>query len=122
MFSISKPLIITLSLLFFGCNVHDQTYLEKHLPESTFRGVWVTNVGSDALKSEADIKALVSNCKKYLINHLFVVVWNKGVTQYPSDVLEKYIGVKQEPMLSHFDPLEYLIRQAHKEDKSSRLV
>ena len=115
MFSIYTPFIITLIFLFIRCNIHDKTYLEKHLPESTFRGVWVTNVGSDAIKSEADIKALVSNCKKYLINHIFVVVWNKGVTQYPSDVLEKYIGVKQETMLSHFDPLEYLISQAHKQ-------
>ena len=115
MFWITKSFIITLSLLLISCNISDRTYLEKHLPESTFRGVWVTNVGSDALKSEVNIKALVSNCIKYQINHLFVVVWNKGLTQYPSDVLEKYIGLKQEPMLSHFDPLEYLINQAHRE-------
>ena len=115
MFSIHKPLILVLSLLIIGCKIEDQTYLEKHLLKSDFRGVWVTNVGSDALKTEANIKTLISNCKKYLINHLFVVGWNKGVTQYPSSVLEKYIGVKQEKIFSHFDPLEYLIDQAHQE-------
>ena len=81
MFSIYKPLIITLIFLFIRCNIHDKTYLEKHLPESTFRGVWVTNVGSDAIKSEADIKALVSNCKKYLT---IIFLWWFGIKELPN--------------------------------------
>ena len=113
MFTIYKSLAVFIIIFFTCCNFPSKTYLEKHLPKSSFKGVWVTNVGSDALKSEANIKELVSNCKKHQINHLFVVVWNKGVTQYPSDVLNKYIGIKQEQMLSHFDPLEFLIEVAH---------
>jgi len=43
MFSIYKPLIITLIFLFIRCNIHDQTYLEKHL-----RGVinWIESKSS----------------------------------------------------------------------------
>ena len=109
-----QKVLLTLCYLFMACQT-DQNYLEKHLSKGAFKGVWVTNVGSDALLSEEGIKRLISNCKKYQIDQLFVVVWNKGFTQYPSKVLEKYIGVKQEPLLSHFDPLAYLIEQAHKE-------
>ena len=43
------------------------------------------------------------------------MVWNKGLTQYPSDVLNKYIGIKQEQIFSHFDPLEFLIEVAHRQ-------
>ena len=116
MFLIYKSLAVILTIFFTCCNSPSKTYLEKNLPKSSFKGVWVTNVGSDALKSEANIKDLVYNCKKHQINHLFVVVWNKGVTQYPSDVLKKYIGIEQEQMLSHFDPLKFLIEVAHRQD------
>ena len=113
MFGSAKPLILALGFLFICCQIN-QNYLEKHLPEGSFKGVWVTNVGSEAIKSKFNIQKLVSHCKKYEINNLFVVVWNKGVTQYPSAVLKKYIGVNQEQMLSHFDPLATLIEEAHK--------
>lgn len=71
-------------------------------------------MGGDAIKSKFNIQTLVSHSKKYEINNLFVVVWNKGVTQYSSAVQKKYNGVKQEQMLSHFDPLATLIEEAHK--------
>ena len=105
MLSIYKSLAVSITIFFTYCDSPSKTYLEKYLPKSSLKGVWVTNVGSDALKSEANIKDLVYNCKKHQINHLFVVVWNKGLTQYPSDVLNKYIGIKQEQIFSHFDPL-----------------
>lgn len=103
-----------LNFILVSCSA-EKSFLETQLPESNFRGVWVTNVGSDALKSETNIKKLINDCKKYQINHLFVVVWNKGLTQYPSEVLNRYIGINQEPLLSHFDPLQVLIEQAHRE-------
>ena len=65
--------------------------------------------------SRENIKITVKNAVKYGINNLFVVVWNKGVTQYPSEVLEKYIGIKQDLKFSGFDPLELLIEESHKE-------
>ena len=81
MISIYKTLAVSITIFFTFCNPKSKTYLEKHLPESSFKGVWVTNVGSDAIKSEANIKDLVYNCKKNQINHIFVVVWNKGLTE-----------------------------------------
>ena len=61
--------------------------------ESSVRGTWVTNVASEALNSRENIKKVVEQSKAAGLNHLFVVVWNKGVTIYPSKVVQKYIGV-----------------------------
>ncbi len=93
----------------------DNIKLENCLPQSDFRGAWVTNVASDALVSPENIKLTVRNAVKFGINNLFVVVWNKGVTQYPSEVLEKYIGIKQDLNFNAFDPLKLLIEESHKE-------
>ena len=112
MFGSTKPQILLLSFLFICCQTN-QNYLEKHLPEGFLKGDWVTNVGSDAIKSKFNIQSLISHCKKYEINNLFVVLRNKGVTKYPSSLLKKYIGMNQEQMLSHFDPLATLIEEAH---------
>ena len=38
------------------------------------RGVWVTNVASDALRSREQIQKAVLRCKEFGLNHLFVVV------------------------------------------------
>jgi uncharacterized lipoprotein YddW (UPF0748 family) len=64
MLSIYKSLAVSITIFFTYCNSPSKTYLEKYLPKSSLKGVWVTNVGSDALKSEANIKDLVYNCKK----------------------------------------------------------
>ena len=38
------------------------------------RGVWVTNVASNALKSKKNIKEAIQLCKKNSINNIYVVV------------------------------------------------
>ncbi len=86
------------------------------LPKSDFRGVWVTNVGSEAMKNEANIQKLINNCQKFGINNIYVVVWNKGLTMYPSKVLEEYIGIKQDPSYNNFDPIATIIKLAHQKE------
>ena len=83
--------------------------------ESPVRGTWVTNVASEALNSRENIKKVVEQSKAAGLNHLFVVVWNKGVTIYPSKVVQKYIGVKQDDHYPGRDPLQEMIEEAHKE-------
>lgn len=79
------------------------------------RGTWVTNVASEALNSRENIIKTVRQSKAAGLNHLFVVVWNKGLTIYPSKVLKKYIGVKQDDHYPGRDPLQEMIEEAHKE-------
>jgi uncharacterized lipoprotein YddW (UPF0748 family) len=78
------------------------------------KGTWITNVASDILKSKKNIIEGIQLCKKNGINNIYVVVWNNGVTMYPSKVVEEYIGVKQSPVYVNRDPLKEIIAEAHK--------
>lgn len=77
------------------------------------RGVWVTNVASNALRSEENIQQVVDNCRKYGMNTICMVVWNAGKTMYPSAVAEKYVGLRQDPIYGSLDPLKVMIEKAH---------
>ncbi|MFN9957596.1 MAG: family 10 glycosylhydrolase, partial [bacterium] len=69
----------------------------------SIHGTWITNVASEALRSEKNIKEAVALCKQKGLNNIYVVVWNGGVTMYPSKVVESYIGIKQHPVYKGFD-------------------
>lgn len=79
------------------------------------RGVWVTNVASKALLSKKNIREAVKLCKKQGMNTIYVVVWNNGLTMYPSQVLEDYIGVRQSPVYKGFDPIACMVMEGHKQ-------
>jgi uncharacterized lipoprotein YddW (UPF0748 family) len=78
------------------------------------RGTWITNVASHALLSEKNIKEAVKLCKQKRLNNIYVVVWNGGVTMYPSEVVQSYIGIKQHPVYKGFDPIKTIIKEGHK--------
>ncbi len=78
------------------------------------RGTWITNVGSNALTSEQNIKEAIRLCKNAGINNLYVVVWNNGETMYPSKVVEEYIGLKQSKIYGNRDPVKEIIKEGHK--------
>lgn len=79
-----------------------------------FRGVWLTNVASDALSSRKKIKETVDVCSRSGINTIFMVVWNKGYTLYPSEVMKKEFGIAIDPAFKGRDPLQELIEEAAK--------
>lgn len=78
------------------------------------KGVWLTNVDSRALFSKQNIIDAVNTCKNTGINTIFVVMWNKAMTLYPSNVMKKMFGEPIDPCLAGRDPLEELIEEAHK--------
>lgn len=82
--------------------------ISKHV-----RGVWLTNVASQVLYSSESIKAAVKNCRKKGINHIFVVMWNKGRTLYPSKIMRDSFGIEIEEALLGRDPLREIIDAAH---------
>lgn len=82
--------------------------------QETIKGTWITNVASEILKSKKNIIEGIRLCKKSGINNVYVVVWNNGVTMYPSKVVEEYIGVKQSPVYDNRDPLKEIIEEGHK--------
>ena len=89
----------------------------EDLPEAV-RGVWLTNVASDALFTRSGIERAVALCADLGINSIFVVTWNKGHTLYPSDIMREFTGVAMDPALDPEqlgrDPLQELIDAAHK--------
>lgn len=85
-------------------------------PQATaVRGVWLTNVDSDVLTSQAKIEAAVQRCKELNINTIFVVTYNKAATTYPSQVMDELIGVPIDPLYAGRDPLREVIDAAHAE-------
>lgn len=79
----------------------------------SIRGVWLTNVASQVLYSPDGIKNAVKNCRKNGINHVFVVMWNKGRTLYPSKVMKDSFGIEIEEALQGRDPLREILDAAH---------
>jgi len=84
------------------------------------RGVWLTNVASDALFSDENIDEAVAYCDSLGMNTIFVVTWNKGMTTYPSQVMKELTGVEMDPALdpenTGRDPLKKVIEEAHQRD------
>lgn len=78
------------------------------------RGTWITNVASTAMQSPDNIRQTVAHCKRNGLTDLFVVVWNRGLTMYPSKVVKQYIGIEQDPLYKGFDPLQIFVEEGHK--------
>ncbi|MCS7053172.1 MAG: family 10 glycosylhydrolase [Ignavibacterium sp.] len=77
------------------------------------RGVWLTNVDSEVLNSKQSIIEAVNLLDELGFNTIFVVVWNKAMTTYPSKIMKELTGVEIDTTFSHFDPLKELIEVAH---------
>lgn len=80
---------------------------------SGVKGVWLTNVASQALYTKEGIKQAVDLCQKSGINHIFVVTWNKGRTLYPSKIINDLFKIPIEEALAGRDPLREIIDEAH---------
>lgn len=78
------------------------------------RGVWLTNVDSDALNSKENIIETVELCDQLGFNTIFVVTWNKAMTSYPSKIMKEFTGVEIDTLFTGRDPLKELIDEAHK--------
>lgn len=77
------------------------------------RGVWLTNVDSDVLESREKIAEAMELLARTNINAVYPVVWNKSMTLYPSDVMEKRFGIRIDPLYEGRDPLQDVIVEAH---------
>lgn len=69
-----------------------QAHVRKR--RSTFstemRGMWVSNVDSNVMDSFGNMESLAARVSNLNMNALYPVVWNKGETFYPSDVMMRY--------------------------------
>ncbi len=87
-------------------------FFEDHIQIEEVRGVWLTNVDSDILDSEANITAGFQQLKNLGFNTIYPVVWNRGFTLYPSPVAEEFIGKKVADQFKERDLLAEIITAA----------
>lgn len=80
------------------------------------RGVWLTNVASEALHSRENIREAVALCSELGFNTIFVVTWNRAHTLYPSKVVEAVTGKAIMPGFEGRDPLQELIEEAREKN------
>ncbi len=104
-----KKIIFLIACFVFGyyANAQENKPLE-------IKGTWITNVASDAMLTPENVRKTVINCKNNGLTDIFVVVWNGGVTMYPSKVLKQYIGKEQSAVFKGFDPLKAFVEEGHK--------
>ncbi|MEB3359351.1 MAG: glycoside hydrolase family 10 protein [Synechococcales bacterium] len=90
--------------------------IAQHSPQAELRGVWLTNIDSGVLFSEAEVQAGVERLARLNFNTLYPTVWNWGYPLYPSAIAQRTIGeaLDPHPALQGRDPLAELIEQGHR--------
>ncbi|MFN4110980.1 MAG: family 10 glycosylhydrolase [Ignavibacteria bacterium] len=94
-------------ILIINCNVSFTQIQEM-------RGTWLTNIDSNVLFSDKLIAEAMNYLSSIGINTVYVCVWNKGYTLYPSKVMNDHFGIPIWQSFSGRDPLEKVIIEAHK--------
>ncbi len=78
------------------------------------RGVWLTTTASQVLNSRDNIVEAMDFLAETGFNVVFPVVWNKAVTQFPSQVMQQNFGVEINPQYRGRDVLQEVIIEAHR--------
>lgn len=102
-------LALILSVSILSCNAQENNLM-------AVRGVWLTNVDSEVLNSKENIEQAVNLLDELGFNSIYVVVWNKAMTTYPSKIMKEFIGVEIDTLFAGRDPLKELIEEAHKKN------
>jgi len=101
-----------------GTTTKAYTVQANVLPQETgIRSVWVTNVASTALMSEANLTAMVDKLAELNFNTICVCTYNKSQTLFPSQTLATVLGTTPDKTVisgcSWGDVLAKLIEKAH---------
>ncbi len=114
---IRPGMMITSKHLLAICIICISLFIAAFLPAYSqsvpVKGVWLTNVASTALDSRENIKEAVRLCEESGINNIYMVVWNRARTLYPSAVMNERFGI---PIMERFNgrnPLQEMIEEAH---------
>lgn len=94
-------------ILFFTSAVRTQ-----HVDE--LRAVKLTLAGSNLLYNDSAIAEAMDYLASIGVNMVLPVVWARGYTMYPSDVMHNVFGKRIFPDFSGRDPLERIIIEAHR--------
>ena len=84
-------------------------------PHNTgIRGVWIPSTDCKVLTSKQRIAEAMDLLADTGFNTVFPVVWNRGFTAYPSQIMREQFGVEIDSRYQGRDPLAELIVEAHR--------
>jgi len=113
-------LLISLIFTLGSCGSADKNTPRDTDAKDPVIGVWITNVDSDILYSDQAIADGIEKLATLGFNTIYPVVWNKGYTLHPSEVMAAEFGegFAQDTLFSaqNRDPLETVIEEARKHD------
>ena len=115
-------LIATFSVIAAGAMFHPQRFAIANAQVNPFadrgeiRGVWLTNIDSDAMYSPISTKLAVNRLARLNFNTIYPTVWQGGYTLYPSPVAERVFGTSLDPHpeLQGRDVLREIVKEGHK--------
>ncbi len=81
--------------------------------ETEVRACYLTHVDSQVLDSRENLAEALSFLKNHGFNTVYVVVWARGLTLYPSRQMQEEIGLEQDPRFSGRDPLAEAVELGH---------
>lgn len=110
----SQIFIPLLFFVFISCKSSKEVIPTTSKTTTHIKGVWVTNVASNALDSRENIKETVALCKKSGITDIYVVTWNRGRTIYQSKIMKDLFNVSIMERFGQRDPLQEMIEEGHK--------
>lgn len=111
---IGSGLFSTASARPFSVSVTDNKPAPARPHTEELRAVKITNVDSQVLFSDEAISEAMDYLASIGINAILPVVQNGGYTQFPSEVMDRYFDIPLDPRLGGRDPLEAIIREAHR--------
>ncbi len=91
--------------LVLGCATAD-----KSAPQTTseaiaeVRGTWITTTANTAIATPENTAKTMKRLREIGLNTVYVEVWKNGYTQFPSEALNKVVGVKMRPNQFPQDP------------------
>ncbi|MEL7473780.1 MAG: family 10 glycosylhydrolase [Planctomycetota bacterium] len=68
------------------------------------RGTWLTTTANTHLATASDTAETMRRLREIGLNTVYVEAWKNGYTQFPSETLERVIGVERRPALIKQDP------------------
>jgi hypothetical protein len=68
------------------------------------RGTWITTTANTAISTPENTAKTMKRLRKIGLNTVYVEVWKNGYTQFPSEVMQKFVGVSQRPVGERQDP------------------
>jgi uncharacterized lipoprotein YddW (UPF0748 family) len=75
------------------------------------RGTWVTTTANDAIATPAKTAATMKKLRDIGLNTVYVECWKNGYTEFPSEALNKAIGVSHKLNLPNADPNRDLLKE-----------